>query len=61
MLEPISKMRLRAHGGVANRLKMLTYYRICSEQRLLSRSAPYPDEHIYLLNQDVKSRFSGEL
>ena len=39
-LAAISKMRLRAHGGVANRLKMLTYYRVCSEQRLLSRPAP---------------------
>jgi hypothetical protein len=29
-LEAISKMRLRAHGGVANRIKMLTYYRVCS-------------------------------
>jgi hypothetical protein len=29
-LEPISKMHLSAHGGVAERLKMLTYYRVCS-------------------------------
>jgi hypothetical protein len=29
-LEPISKMRLSAHGGVANRFKMLTYLRVCS-------------------------------
>jgi hypothetical protein len=29
-LERISKMRLSPHGGVAGRLKMLTYYRVCS-------------------------------
>ena len=28
--EPISKMRLSVHGGVANQFKMLTYYRVCS-------------------------------
>ncbi|MGD9279441.1 MAG: hypothetical protein PVF60_01045, partial [Desulfobacterales bacterium] len=28
--EPISKTRLSAHGCVAARLKMLTYYRVCS-------------------------------
>ncbi len=29
-VEAISKMRLSAHGCVADRLKMLTYYRVCS-------------------------------
>ena len=29
-LDVISKMRLSAHGGVAGRLKMLTYLRVCS-------------------------------
>ena len=30
LLELISKKRLSAHGCVAVRLKMLTYYRVCS-------------------------------
>ena len=30
LLESISKMRLSAHAGVANRFKMLTCYRVCS-------------------------------
>jgi hypothetical protein len=29
MLQAISKMRLSPHGGVACRLKMLTYCRVC--------------------------------
>jgi hypothetical protein len=29
-VEAISKMHLSAHGCVADRLKMLTYYRVCS-------------------------------
>jgi len=45
-LEPISKMRLRPHGGVAGRLKMLTYCRVCcafSPPRVLPLK---PDSHL---------------
>ena len=40
LLEPISKMGLSPHGGVADRLKMLTYSRVCCA---FSLPAPCPE------------------
>jgi hypothetical protein len=39
-LQAISKTRLRPHGGVASRLKMLTYYVYAA---LFRRPAPCPE------------------
>jgi hypothetical protein len=53
-LEPISKMRLRAHGGVADRLKMLTYCRVCSAFEP-PRACPETLSHIFEMGSGIMS------
>jgi len=39
-------MRLSAHGGVALRFKMLTYWRVCSAFEPAPRLAMNPESHL---------------